>query len=243
MSFFAVHLSDNVIDLPWYLGGYVVAFLLAFWGSWRLSEAEIPRVALLTAAFFVSSLIRIPIGPTSVHLLLSGLMGAMLGRRAAVAILIGITLQFYLLFHGGAQTIGLNTCIMAIPALLGGAVFQVLLGPLVPPASLSTEEVRQFRERLFWRATRAGAIVGGACVLLTAALNSMVLVLAGIEDFRLVASAVFLAHLPLVLVEGFVVSVIAGFLAKARPDLLHCDPTTFQEVMREQQIIPATSAE
>lgn len=35
----------------------------------------------MTAAFFVASLIHVPIGPTSVHLLLNGLLGVVVGRR------------------------------------------------------------------------------------------------------------------------------------------------------------------
>ena len=79
----------------------------------RVRDEEIPRIALMTAAFFIASLIHVSIGPTSVHLLLNGLLGVVIGRRAPLAVLIGIGLQFALFAHGGASTIGVNTCVMA----------------------------------------------------------------------------------------------------------------------------------
>ena len=57
------------------------------------SDFAIPRIALMTAAFFVASLIHVPIGPTSVHLLLNGLVGVLLGWRSALAIAVGLLLH------------------------------------------------------------------------------------------------------------------------------------------------------
>ena len=65
----------------------------------------------MTAAFFVASLIHVSIGPTSVHLLLNGLLGVIVGRRAPLAVLLGLTLQAVLFGHGGFTTIGVNTCV------------------------------------------------------------------------------------------------------------------------------------
>ena len=99
-----------------------MAVLLLF-GSWRLRDEEIPKIALLTAAFFVVDLIHIPAGPTSAHLLLGGLMGVVLGRHVALAIPLAVFLQYALLLHGGYTTIGINSCIMAVPALLAWQLF------------------------------------------------------------------------------------------------------------------------
>ncbi|MEM1426533.1 MAG: energy-coupling factor ABC transporter permease, partial [Cyanobacteria bacterium P01_H01_bin.130] len=54
---------------------------------------NIARAALLTAAFFVASSVRIAIPPTSVHFLLVGLMGALLGSLAFPAVVVGLILQ------------------------------------------------------------------------------------------------------------------------------------------------------
>ncbi len=51
---FAVHISDGVLAAPWLLSGFGGAALLALIGAWRIREEEIPRIALLTAAFFVA---------------------------------------------------------------------------------------------------------------------------------------------------------------------------------------------
>jgi cobalt/nickel transport system permease protein len=123
---FAVHISDGILQSTWLAGGFVVAILLAIVGAWRLRDEEIPTIALLTAAFFVASSIHIRVGPTSWHLLLNGLVGVLLGRRAALAIPIGLVLQYFLLTHGGFYTLGINTCILLLPALLASVAFTTL---------------------------------------------------------------------------------------------------------------------
>jgi ABC-type Co2+ transport system permease subunit len=115
----AVHIADNVLTWPWVAGGFGLAAVLALLGAWRIRDEEIPQVALLTAAFFVASLIHVPMPPTSVHLLLNGLVGIVLGRRAALAIPLGLFLQAALVGHGGFTTLGVNSCVMTLPALLG----------------------------------------------------------------------------------------------------------------------------
>jgi len=120
---FAVHVADGVLAGSWVLGGWVVAGLLAFWGAWRIRDEEIPQVALLTAAFFVASLVHVPIGPTSAHLILNGLLGVVLGRRALLAVPLGLVLQAILIGHGGLLTVGVNSVVMGVPALLAWLLF------------------------------------------------------------------------------------------------------------------------
>lgn len=123
---FAVHISDGVLTMPWLVGGFVAAFALLWLGTRRIHEEEIPRIAILAAAFFVSSSIHIRIGMTSMHLLLVGLVGVVLGIRSVPAIFIGLVLQLLLLEHGGRWTLGVNTCVMAVPALLSWLLFHGL---------------------------------------------------------------------------------------------------------------------
>jgi ABC-type Co2+ transport system permease subunit len=59
-------------------------------------------------------------------LLLNGLVGVVLGWRAPLAILVGVTLQAFLLGHGGKTTIGVNTCDMALPALLSWGLYSTV---------------------------------------------------------------------------------------------------------------------
>src|SRR5438270_7269857 len=123
---FAVHISDNVLAAPWCLGGFALAALLVFFGSRRLDDDEVPRIALLTAAFFIASLFHVRVPPNSVHLILNGLVGVLLGWRACLAIPVGLFLQVLLIQHGGFTTIGVNTCVMAVPALVSYYLFHGL---------------------------------------------------------------------------------------------------------------------
>lgn len=126
MMLWALHIADGILEPVWLVGGFLLAGALAFLGTIRLREEKIPQIALLTAAFFVVSLIHIRIGPTSAHLLLNGLLGVILGRHVALAIPIGLCLQAILIAHGGFSTLGVNSCVMVIPALLVGALFRQL---------------------------------------------------------------------------------------------------------------------
>jgi ABC-type Co2+ transport system permease subunit len=133
MSPLAVHIADGVLSGQWIIGGFAGAGLLAAPGLVRVRDDEVPRLALMTAAFFVASSIHVPLPltPTSVHLLLNGLVGLILGRRAGLAIFVGLFFQWAFLSHGGLSTVGVNTCIIAIPALLTAGLFRVLDRTLV----------------------------------------------------------------------------------------------------------------
>ena len=126
MFLFAVHISDGILTTPWIAGGFAIAYVLVLFGSLCIRDEEIPRIALLTAAFFVASLLHARVGPTSVQLLLNGLVGVILGRRAALALLVGLFLQVALLGHGGFLTLGVNTCVMTLPALFSFVLFRTL---------------------------------------------------------------------------------------------------------------------
>lgn len=126
MMLFAVHIGNNVLTVQWEGGGFALATVLLVIGAWRLQEDEIPRVALMTAAFFVASSMNVPVGLASVHLLFNGLVGVLLGWRAVPAIFVGLMLQALLLQHGGYTALGVNTCVIAVPALIACLVFRAL---------------------------------------------------------------------------------------------------------------------
>jgi cobalt/nickel transport system permease protein len=126
LSLWAVHISDGLLVPSWLIGGGVLAALLVLGGAFRLREEEVPQIALLAAAFFVTSQLHVRVGPSSAHLLLNGLIGVILGRRAVLAILVGLALQAILFGHGSLVTLGVNTCVMALPALIVGQLFVLL---------------------------------------------------------------------------------------------------------------------
>jgi cobalt/nickel transport system permease protein len=117
---FAVHLSDGVLVGPWLAGGWVAAAWLVAAAAWRIGENEIPRIGVLTAAFFVGSQIHLPLGGVSAHLLLNGLVGVILGRRAALALAVGLLLQAILFGHGGLTVLGVNIAVYSLPAVAAG---------------------------------------------------------------------------------------------------------------------------
>jgi cobalt/nickel transport system permease protein len=284
LSLWAVHIADGVLTWPWLLSGFVGAAALALGAvavdtvrsllrGRSVHEDEIALTAVLPAVFFVASLIHVPLGPTRVHLLLNGLLGVVLGWRAALAIPVGLLLQAALFGHGGFTTLGVNSCVMTLPALLAWGLF-ALLWPLpwlrrpwfrtllvavsglawtwslaygiallrFSAAGASAQEqalaaalhpltlaaVGLFSAFLVWGERRLenspefplGLLVGVASVLATVALNGMVLLWGGQENWRAVALSVFLAHLPVVLVEGVVLGFTVGFLARVKPELL-----------------------
>jgi cobalt/nickel transport system permease protein len=195
----AVHISDGVLSVPWLFGGFFVAGLLALLAAQRMRDEEIPRIAVLGAAFFVASLLHLPLGPTSVHLLLNGLVGVVLGRRAPLAILIGVGLQA-ILGHGGFTTIGVNAVVLSLPALLAGALFAALR-----------------RLPFLWL---SGCLIGMTAVLVTLILQAGVLLWGGAEDWHQIVWLLFYAHLPLVAVEGVVLGFTVQFLARVKPEML-----------------------
>ncbi len=206
-SLFAVHLSDGAFSTGWTATGFAGTAILLLIAMWRVREEEIPRIGLLSAAFFVGSSIHIKLAllPTSVHLILNGLVGVVLGRRAPLAIVVGLLLQCLLLAHGGLTTLGLNTCIIAIPAVIAGWAYPVL---------------RTLRVPSFAR----GVLLGGGAVALTVTFNFLVLLFGGKEDWSTLAKLVLLAHLPVVFVEGLMLGVIVQYLEMVKPEMLGSRP-------------------
>jgi cobalt/nickel transport system permease protein len=201
---FAVHISDGVLGPATLAVGFVIAGLLLIPALVRVRDEEVPRIALLTAAFFVSSSIHVRIGPTSVHLILNALVGMILGRRAPLAIAVGLVLQAVLLGHGGYSTLGVNTAVIALPALAARPLFCLLAGP----------------RPTYVRALVAGGLVGWGTVVATATINAAVLIVGGIEDWRIVAATMLVAYLVLAIVEGLILGLTAGFLLRVKPELL-----------------------
>jgi cobalt/nickel transport system permease protein len=200
---FAVHLADGAIADAWVAGGLAVAAALLLLALWRIREDEVPRIGVLTAAFFVGSSIHIKLAvvPTSVHLILNGLVGVVLGRRAPLAVTIGLGLQYLLLAHGGYTTLGLNAAIVGVPAVLAGMAHPVL-------------------RRVGVSAFARGVILGGAAAAGAVAVNFLVLLVAGKEDWATLAKLVLLAHAPVVVLEALMLGVIVRYLEKVKPEML-----------------------
>lgn len=197
------HIPDGILSAPVLIGGGLLAaggVALAVRG---LDDRAIPRTAILSAAFFAGSLIAVPMGPTSIHLLLSGLMGIMLGTGAFAAVLVALLLQVLLFGFGGLTTLGVNTVNIALPGVLLG----MALGPAIRAA-----------RRPLARALLAGA-VGALAVLGTGGMVALSLALSG-SEYTPLASVLIATYLPLALGEAFVTAAVVAFLARVQPDAL-----------------------
>ncbi len=203
LPLFAMHISDGALATSWRACGFAGLAVLLVIAAWRVREEEIPRIGVLAAAFFVAAGVHVPLVviPATVHLILDGLMGVVLGRRAPLAIAIGLTLQYYLLQHGGQTTIGINTCTVALPAVAAGMLYPVL-------------------RRLGASAFARGVLLGGGAVAATAVLDFFVLLWGGKENWERLAQVLLLAHVPVVIVEGLMLGVLVRYLEKVKPELL-----------------------
>jgi cobalt/nickel transport system permease protein len=184
------------------VGGALAAAAGTAIGLRKLDYDRVPQVAVLSAAFFVASLIHVPVGPTAVHLVLSGLLGIVLGWVAFPAVLVALVLQAVFFSFGGPTTLGLNTVVMALPAV----ACYYLFGSAVRSGS-------EFRT--FW----AGFAAGATAIMLGALLTGSALVFAG-REFEALGPMVFVGHLPLALIDGFVTGSVVVLVRKVRPELL-----------------------
>lgn len=196
-----MHISEGVLSGPVLLTGAVIAAGSLAYSLRKLPWEHLMSVGVVSSAFFVASLIHVPLGPSSVHLIMNGLMGVVLGWAAFPAIAVALFLQALLFQYGGLFVLGVNACVMGLPAVFCG----ILLRPLM--RSATTRAVGSF-------------LCGSGAVLLSALLFSLALAFSG-EDFFTSAGVVFMAHIPIMLLEGALTVIIVGFLNKAMPELLH----------------------
>lgn len=196
-----MHISEGVLSGPVLAGGWALTAAGTAVGLRRLDYDRLMTVAILAAAFFVASLIHVPIGPVSVHLILNGLIGAILGYAAFPAICVALLLQAVLFQFGGLVVLGANTFDMALPAV----VCFVFFGPLLRAGGM--------------RRTVGAFCCGFFSVLLAGGLTACALALSG-EAFAATARVILVAHIPIMLIEGVLTAMAVTFLAKVRPEML-----------------------
>ena len=204
-----MHLPDGIVPVEMALAGYagtagLVAFALHRIKARPDPQAEIPRVAMLTTVFFAASLVAVPVPPTTVHLMLAGLMGVMLGWFAVPAIMVGLFLQAMLFGHGGLTTLGLNGLIFGLPALAAYGLWRQIGGRWPDLAAFGAG---------------AGAVVVAVAIFATIVLTGLPAELDARAE-RAAVQVFALAHLPLALAEGVIVLVLLRVLRRIEPRLL-----------------------
>ncbi|MCW2317254.1 cobalt/nickel transport system permease protein [Rhodoblastus acidophilus] len=196
------HIPDGVLSFPVLAGGAALAVGGVALGLRRMDEAEIPKTAILASTFFVASLVAVPVGPSSVHLLLSGLMGLVLGLRAIPAVFVGLLLQAVLFGFGGITSLGVDLVDIAFPGVAAALIAR--------PALARAQG---------WRVGAVGAAVAAAGVAGTAACVSLALALSS-ADYVPSLRVIALTYIPLALAEAALTGVVVSYLKRVKPEAL-----------------------
>jgi cobalt/nickel transport system permease protein len=201
-----MHIVDGVLGAPVLIGASMLAVAGVARGLSALDTESIPRAGLLTAVFFIASLVHVPVGPSSAHLMLTGLLGLLLGWAAFPAILVGLLLQAAFFGFGGLTVIGVNTLNLALPAVVIGLLAQ----------------------SSFWCTRHLSSVGGGGrrrfprrCLVVRRVRLSVagVLALSG-SEFLVAAKLILIVQIPVMLLEGAITAATLRLLLTVRPELL-----------------------
>ncbi len=196
-----MHISEGILSAPVLAAGAAAAAAGTLAGMKKLDSEHIARAGILASAFFVASLIHVPIGPSSVHLIMNGIIGLILGWAAFPVILVALLLQAVFFQFGGLTTLGVNTCVMAYPAVIAGAL------------------TRPFVLQTGFRAKAASFACGVLAIFLSAVLAGAAL-MATEKGFLNVTFMILAAHLPVMIIEGIITLFGVEFLKKVQPELI-----------------------
>ena len=196
-----MHISEGILSAPVLASGAALGLAATAVGLKKINTEQMVHTALLASAFFVASLIHVNIGPVSVHLILNGLIGLILGMAAVPAILTALILQAVLFQYGGLTALGVNLLIMAGPAVLVHYAFSGFLG----------------------RSRRWNFIAGFGAGALSIFCSS--LLMAGAlwftdEGFFATATAIVGAHVPVMLIEGVITGFCVSLLIRVYTEIL-----------------------
>jgi len=197
-----MHISEGICSPPVLAAGMVLAAAGVAYGMKKMDTQSIPKVGVLSSAFFVASLIHVPIGPTSVHLVLNGLMGLLLGWAAFPAIMVALLLQGVLFQYGGLTSLGVNTVNMAFPAVICYYLFRGMV---------RSEDVK--------KVAFAGFACGFVSIILSIAAVALTLLLTQ-KAFLVTVEVVLAAHVPVMVIEGIITAFTLIFLKKVKPEMI-----------------------
>lgn len=197
-----MHISEGVLSAPVLVAGGGLAAAGVACALKKMDYDRVPQVAVMSCAFFVAALIHVPIGPANVHLVLNGLTGLLLGWAAFPAILVALFLQAVIFQFGGLTTLGVNTLNMALPAVVCFLLF--------------SRSIRSKSALI----SRVSAFACGALAVMMSGLMLALSLIWSEESFLEIAKIAFVAHLPVMIIEGVVTAFVVNFLKKVKPDIL-----------------------
>ncbi|MBU8920946.1 MAG: cobalt transporter CbiM [Bacteroidales bacterium] len=198
-----MHISEGVAPIGVALAGAAIAVPCIAAGLRVLRDEQIPRAALTASVLFVSTLvIRLPIGPSSVHPLLGGLAGLFLGWAAMPAFLVSLFLQALLFQFGGITTLGINTVVMGVPAVL---VYYLYNGRI--------RKAGTGKSVFFW-----GMMAGVTAYLASFVLWATALIFCGKQMGTIVGIAL-IPNIVVAIAEGIFTGFVVAFLSKVYPSV------------------------
>ncbi len=196
-----MHISEGVLAAPVLVAGAALAAGGVAVGLKKMDHEKIPQVAVLSSAFFVASLIHVPVGPSNAHLIINGINGLLLGWLCFPAMLVALGLQAVLFQFGGVTVLGVNTVTMALPGVTCYYLFRGL--------------VRHDRRLI---SGVSAFLCGSLAVFLSGILVAFCLVFTQ-ESFLSAAMLILLAHLPVMIIEGIITLFCLAFLRSVKPEL------------------------
>jgi len=216
-----MHISEGVLSAPVLISGWGLTLAGIVAGIKKIKNEDIPKVAVLSASFFVASLIHVPFGVTSVHLILNGLLGILLGWAAVPSILIALLMQAILFQYGGLSSLGVNTVVMALPAIISYHIFRKATKPKEPEIQYCNVKTISIFNFLRDNSLCIVAFFCGAfAIAMSALLLGTALALSG-DEFILVAKLAIIAHIPVMAIEGIITAFCILFLKKVKPKALN----------------------
>lgn len=198
-----MHLADGVLAPPVLIGAAALALGGVALGLKRLDDRRLPLAALLGAVFFVASTVHVPVGVGSVHLILNGLAGLLLGWAVFPVLAVGLILQAALFSFGGFAVLGANTLLLAAP----GVAAHYLCRPLLVAPS---------RRRLL----AAGALAGAVGIVGAATIAGLLLAASGGHRYAELIALLAAAHLPVLAIDAAIGALAMAALGRLMPAAL-----------------------
>ncbi|HSG28106.1 MAG TPA: CbiM family transporter, partial [Candidatus Krumholzibacterium sp.] len=198
-----MHISEGVAPIHIAIAGAVIAAPCVAAGLGRLKDEHVPRAAIMASVLFVSTIVvRLPIGPSSVHPLLGGLTGILLGWISMPVFLVSLFLQALLFQFGGVTTLGINTVVMGLPAVAAWYICRTGL-----------RDRGGTGKGFLW-----GFIAGASAYMLSFGLWTLALVLCG-SHLKTIAQIALIPNAAVAVVEGIFTGFVARFLIKVYPSI------------------------
>jgi len=196
-----MHIVDGALSNDVVIAGGILAVGGIALGLKKMDMEKIPAAGIMAATFFVASLIHVPIGPSSVHLIMNGLAGLILGWTAFPALFVGLLLQALFFGYGGVTVLGVNTVAIALPAVLMHYVCRNGIQSVSKKVAM------------FW-----GGLAGAASIAITAVVVTIALAATG-EAFIPAAKLVIIAHTPVMAIEGLLCACAVSLIHRVKPEL------------------------